>query len=144
MRTRASDTPDPAWQFITCYGVRYRTEDLIFTTLEGTIGIIAAEGVDASSYNSFVFCLGALKIGGTAPSLAGDPERAGAMGAFRYLCSLPCILPRYDSLFPWVNQREPISILNAMRPDDTLFFWDGFNIDFFIDPAMRMTAIIEK
>jgi hypothetical protein len=103
--------PAPAWRFVTCYGVAYRTMDYpeagrAFAKYQRPYNLDVIEGT---------------KIAGV-PRWIQKPARCGG----RVLCTLGSIQPVYGRRFPWINQAEPEFLYreNLRRPsDDDMLLW---------------------
>lgn len=101
----AADVPvPPSWEFVTCYGNRYRVRESVSDPLRGT------------------------KIGGEIPWLQGGLHaRSGGAAPNvpgRFLGTLGSIQAAANCPFPWINHEVALSYAHRERPSEMLNLCD--------------------
>lgn len=139
----SSQIPKPAWQFVTCYGVRYRTVDLPFSQ-----SAIRNRFPDADFAHVYL----SMKIGGIPAVMQGElfrnlekqhgreiktlPEWPSFGMPGRYLCALSSILPKPGVPYPFVNRERPYPLLRRSVVETektTLQIADAGSLYFWLD-----------
>jgi hypothetical protein len=111
--------------FVTCYGLRYRTCDYLSPHYHADIGGLAI--------------LHAMKIGGLPCWLQGPMKAPGD-----FLCSLPSIKPHSGVPWPWSNVEPPISEEEADAPANTLLWLDMGMLYFYLDENGEVTMLFQS
>lgn len=131
------DVPEPAWQFVRCYGYRYRTVDYIDPKADNLI----REFLDASSTKyawpthdtHSVARIDGMKIGG-APWWV-DPDDPDGPLPGKFLCAMGMIglianPENRDAEYVWVNHDEPPPPREHQGVKDSLYWFDGCSVFF--------------
>lgn len=139
----ARDVPTPTrsweWDFVHCYGQRYRTVDYWrIVPLELLEAIVCPEFVTTPPYIQDAESLSrirGMKIGGlSAVSYDGSGKRRRADVPGRFLCSLSTIAPALRTPHPWLNHPDPIPNIGSPG-DDCLEFLDGFILNLYLQDS---------
>lgn len=138
----AADLPNPAWEFITCYGVRHRTVDYVDKDQVATkvVESLFPDCVRLKEtpwpVSNFVR-LDALKIGGLPYFYCNDQQYVQVLLneiPGRFLCSIPTIGALSREPDPYVNRPEPFDYKWDTPPkNERLYSWDGFILWFSVD-----------
>jgi hypothetical protein len=131
--------PAPAWEFITCFGLKCRSVDYlekdrlaerILPLLPVIESSVRLSGEPNWSAVDQICRLDGTKIGGLPTWLPSEemPDKA------RFLCSLGNFTPKVDSPYPWANWATPIRLFDfdLVTSDQVLYWFDGCAIYFFI------------
>jgi hypothetical protein len=122
--------PPPAWQFVTCYGVRHRSIDYVDETDVFEQHKIRRDWEVARFHGT--------KIGG----LPGAVFRYFEYVRGKLLCTLGSIQYEPDRPYPFVNHPAPLSLSDLHRPDLTLIWGDLGIICIFIDDRGQLTWLV--
>jgi hypothetical protein len=131
------NVPKPAWEFVVCHGIRYRTTD--FTedrSRKSIINFLRSHKIEDPEIYVSEFCqMSGMKIGGI-PSLI--PEGIGDVEIERdlpgtFLGSLSSIFVSPDVAYPWINHPKPIDQNESCQDSMTLNWRDGAVLNFSLD-----------
>jgi len=133
----SDDVPEPGWNFVHCWGHRYRSCDYCDES-----GAFESPRLSVSR---------AVKIGGcpalpmvecdmdqlTGRPVKGSIRRAPLIGKpDRFLCRLNSICPTTGVSYPWMNHPEPLEV-DDLRLESGFDIGDGRGIDLFLDGEGR-------
>lgn len=108
----AADVPaPPAWEFVHCYGVRYRVREYV-----------AGQGIPAT------------KIGGKPPYYSGLKYRSRGAApdiAGTFLGCIASVQAPANVPYPWLDMERPITLDVASQPSETLCLTDMGRLYFF-------------
>jgi hypothetical protein len=126
--------PEPAWPFVTCYGVRHRSCDFpsrqeFYSIFEKSFG--RSDRQDAPREMDNVRVFEAVKIGGL-PFWITEDEQCRRMAQHKFICSLCSVLPPSEDEFPWINQESPLSIEESLNAEQKLEIRAGAILNFFL------------
>jgi hypothetical protein len=126
----ARDVAAPAWAFVNCYGLQYRTVDL------------KADPDDARTRDdSDFFWAGRIlgtKIGGLPRWIQGDERPAG-----QFLGSVGPVQPSPEVDYPWVNDSKPLSLREYYQSNRCLMWGDMGNCNLFLKDDGEIEAIVQ-
>jgi hypothetical protein len=135
--------PEPAFEFVTCFGIRHRTVDYIddqraSKAIDAYYKSTGLRRPDDEESTKKTYRYNGLKIGGSPFWLyEDDPYSMSTTG--RFLCSIAEIMACWDIPYPWINQRSPIPLLDILD-EESLTWYNVFVVNFFLDDGGKVHA----
>jgi hypothetical protein len=128
------ELPKAPLLIVSCSGVRFRTVDYLDDqrALRGIQAAVVKHGLRVQDHisNQLAYRYHGIKIGGS-PFWFNPTDAAINSLQGSFLCSISHVCTTIGIPYPWIN--VPMPVAGPPRPEDCLYWFDGFVINFFLN-----------
>ena len=146
------ETPEPAWTFVTAYGLRHRTldyaADVPYELVHELVPTWSQNPAIRALYAKQFSRVQGMKIGGLPVyEIVGEygvqPHLARRCKSAKLLCALADVYPEFSVPYPWANRPAALRASAASAPKSILDFRDGFVLTIWIEDSGELLWTIQ-